>query len=138
MTHEHQAVLDEARRIGFPYCIHSGSMHLAGEEQWTRNIPTLPLAALRELPPQLEAHAAAFTRHTDFAAREEHRDADAARRLVPLDPNDPNDAEAAEIRAMREGAAAAHATSEMPMTRGQGDALLSLMRELLDETRRRR
>lgn len=136
MTHEHQAVLDEARRIGFPYVHHSGSMHLAGEEQWTRNLPTLPLAALRELPPQLEAHAAAFTRHTDFAAREEQRDADAARRRVPLDPNDPNDAEAAEIRAMREDAAAAHARSEMPMTRGQGDALLATMRDVLDALRK--
>jgi len=134
MTHEHQAVLDEARRIGFPYCIHSGSMHLAGEEQWTRNIPMLPLAALRELPPQLEAHAAAFTRHADFAEREVQRDADAARRRVPLTASDP---EGADVRMMAEDAARAHAESQLPATRQQAGEILSVIERIANALEKR-
>jgi len=130
MTQAHQAVLDEARRIGFPFVHHSGSMHLAGEEQYTRNVPTLPIAALREIEPQLAAHAEQARRDAESTTRESERDAAAARRLVPLDPNDPNDPYTAQARQMAEDAARAHAESQLPATRQQASDMLSVLERI--------
>ena len=130
---ERQGLYARAEAVGFPFAHHSGSEHVAGPEKW-RRIDTLPLAAIREIVPQLEAHEDQARRDAERTTRDEHRDADAARRRVPLTDTDP---EFAEVRGMAAAAAAAHATSEMPITRGQGDALLAVMRDVLAELQRR-